>query len=372
MKLYRVGGAVRDKFLGRDSADQDFVLIGGTEDDLQRLVPGLTRVGRGIPVFVHGQAQYTCSAFASIEADLASRDLTLNALAQDEHGQVLAYPGALDDLRAKVLRPVAVENFLHDPLRVVRAARFSAQFPDFTVSPELVAAMRCVDADRLAQVAAERVGQEVVKACAALRPGNFLRLLSQTDCLAPWLAEWTEAANIPAGPPAFHASSVLEHTAAVMDHSAGSALQVWMAWCHDIGKTTTPEEILPRHLGHEVRGQDMAVAFGTRLRLPKTYLRAGRLAAAWHMSGAMYPSLRPSTRVRLLLDVDKAGIMDEFFGLVRADGDEDHGTLAHKELGLIKAARLPAQHRNQGEKSAAVLLSLRCAALSQHHDPGKR
>lgn len=365
MKLYLVGGAVRDKILGRESADQDFVLIRGTENDLLDLVPGAVRVGKGIPVFVRGQAQYTCSAFSDIEADLASRDLTINALAQDEHGQVVAHPAALDDLRAKVLRPVAVENFLADPLRAVRAARFSAQFPDFTVSPELLAAMHCVDADVLAQVAAERVGHEVLKACAAPGPGHFLRTLSQGKCLAPWFAEWAEAAHIPAGPPAFHTESVLEHTATVMDRCAGSALRVWMAWCHDIGKTATPAELLPRHLGHEGRGLDLARAFASRLRLPNAYIRTGSLAAAWHMAGAMYPQLRASTRVRLLLEADKAGVMDELFTLIHADGGVDHVDLAREELRLIKAVRLPEKHRNLGPKSAAILLTMRCEALSR-------
>lgn len=221
---------------------------------------------------------------------------------------------ALADLRDKILRPVAPANFLADPLRVIRAARFAAAFPDFTVHEQLLEAMRGVAPDALGRVAAERVGQEVLKACAAPAPGNFLRVLQAGDRLAPWLAEFTDAHCIPAGPPEFHDASVLEHTARVMDRCAGDALGVWMALCHDLGKTVTPAERLPRHHGHEAVGPDMAQSLALRLRLPNRHGAAGRLAARWHMAAGRYADLKPSTRVRLLLELDKAGIMKNFFG----------------------------------------------------------
>ena len=364
MRIYLVGGAVRDRARGLAPVDLDYVAVGGGEDELRRRVPGLTRVGQGIPVFVRGGSQYTVSDYASIEDDLASRDLTINAMAEDESGTVIAHPLALSDLRDGILRPVNPANFLADPLRVVRAARFAAALPDFTVHAELLAAMRAVPAEALGRVAAERVGQETLKACSAPRPGNFLRVLLAGTSLEPWLAEFVGSDLAPAGPPAFHDSSVLEHIARVMDRCAGEALRVWMALCHDLGKTATPADMLPRHFGHEERGLELADALALRLRLPNRFRAAGRLAARWHMAAGRYAELKAATRVRMLLELDKAGIVDPFFRLVEEDGGEATLDRALGDLGVVKGVRLPDKHRDLGPKSAEILLQLRCEALT--------
>lgn len=371
MRIYLVGGAVRDQLRGVAPVDFDYVAVGGGERELRLKVPGLTRVGQGFAVFVRGNAQYTLSEFATIEDDLGSRDLTVNALARDEAGDVVAHPLALSDLREKILRPVALANFLADPLRAIRAARFAALFPDFTVHEDLLSAMRGVTPQSLGRVAAERVGQEVLKACAAPVPGNFLRILRAGQALDPWLAEFQGADLVPAGPPMFHETSVLEHTARVMDGSFGDTLGVWMALCHDLGKTATRPEFLPHHHGHEEVGADMARNLAARLRLPNRFRLAGRLAARWHMAAGRFADLRPSTRVRLLLELDKAGMMESFFRTVAADQGGDHLELARGELAVLKTVRLPEKHRDQGPKSADILLQLRCEALREGRDnPG--
>lgn len=371
MRIYLVGGAVRDQLRGVAPVDFDYVAVGGGERELRLKVPGLTRVGQGFAVFVRGNAQYTLSEFATIEEDLGSRDLTVNALARDEAGDVVAHPLALSDLREKILRPVALSNFLADPLRAIRAARFAALFPDFTVHEDLLSAMRGVTPQSLGRVAAERVGQEVLKACAAPVPGNFLRILRAGQALDPWLAEFQGADLVPAGPPMFHETSVLEHTARVMDGSFGDTLGVWMALCHDLGKTATRPEFLPHHHGHEEVGADMARNLAARLRLPNRFRLAGRLAARWHMAAGRFADLRPSTRVRLLLELDKAGMMESFFRTVAADQGGDHLELARGELAVLKTVRLPEKHRDQGPKSADILLQLRCEALREGRDnPG--
>lgn len=371
MRIYLVGGAVRDQLRGVAPVDFDYVAVGGGERELRLKVPGLTRVGQGFAVFVRGNAQYTLSEFATIEDDLGSRDLTVNALARDEAGDVVAHPLALSDLREKILRPVALANFLADPLRAIRAARFAALFPDFTVHEDLLSAMRGVTPQSLGRVAAERVGQEVLKACAAPAPGNFLRILRAGQALDPWLAEFQGADLVPAGPPLFHEASVLEHTARVMDGSFGDTLGVWMALCHDLGKTATRPEFLPHHHGHEEVGTDMARNLAARLRLPNRFCLAGRLAARWHMAAGRFADLRPSTRVRLLLELDKAGMMESFFRIVAADQGGDHLERARGELAVIKSVRLPEKHRDQGPKSADILLQLRCEALREGRDkPG--
>jgi tRNA nucleotidyltransferase (CCA-adding enzyme) len=365
MRIYLVGGAVRDQLRGVAPADFDYVAIGGDERDLRLRVPGLTRVGQGIPVFVRGRAQYTLSEFATIEEDLDSRDLTVNALARDEAGLVVAHPLALADLREKILRPVALANFLADPLRAIRAARFAAFFPDFAVHRDLLLSMRAVPEDALGRVAAERVGQETLKACAAPVPGNFLRTLQAGQKLGPWLAEFQGADLVPAGPPMFHETSVLEHTAGVMDRCCGDSLGVWMGLCHDLGKTATRPELLPHHHGHEEAGADMARNLAVRLRLPNRFRLAGGLAARWHMAAGRYADLRPSTRVRLLLELDRAGMMESFFRTVAADQGGEHLERARRELAVLKSVRLPEKHRDQGPKSADMLLQMRCEALRE-------
>ena len=370
MRIYLVGGAVRDQLRGVEPVDFDYVAVGGGEAELRARVPGLARVGQGIPVFVRGRAQYTLSEFSGIEEDLASRDLTVNALARDESGEVVAHPLALADLREKILRPVAAANFLADPLRAVRAARFAAQFPDFTVHDDLLSAMQSVTPQALGGVAAERVGQETLKACAAPAPGNFLRILHQGRKLEPWLAEFRDAHLAPAGPPMFHEASVLEHTARVMDRCCGDALAAWMALCHDLGKTATRPELLPHHHGHEEIGADMAQVLALRLRLPNRCRTAGRLAARWHMAAGRYADLRPSTRVRLLLELDKAGMVRSFFRLVAADQGGEHLERALGELAVVKSVRLPDRHRDQGPKSADILMQLRCEALDRRSAEG--
>ncbi|MDI3492666.1 MAG: hypothetical protein PWP17_549, partial [Desulfomicrobiaceae bacterium] len=156
MRIYLVGGAVRDMLLGRPVQDRDYVVVGGSEAELMRRIPGLTRVGRREPVWVRQGEEYTLAPEADIHANLASRDLTINALALDEDGQVIALPGAMEDLSARVLRPVAAANIMADPARLVRAARFAAQFPDFRVDVSWEEIARAMPEAALGAVAAER------------------------------------------------------------------------------------------------------------------------------------------------------------------------------------------------------------------------
>lgn len=363
MRVYLVGGAVRDALLGRPVNDRDFVVIGGSAAELTRRVPGLTQVGRREPVWVRAGEEYTLSAAPTIEADLALRDLTINALAMDEAGAVIALPGALEDLAARILRPVAAANILADPLRLVRAARLAAQLPEFAVAPEFAAIAAALPEAALAAVAAERVGAEVRKACAAPAPGRFLRLAVAWGGLGPWCAPWRGADRIPAGPAPYHQESLAEHTAQVMDACAGDPLAVWMALTHDLGKTATPPEHWPRHHGHEGRGETLAQQWGEALRLPRAWIRAGAVAARWHMAAARYRELRRGTRVRLTLELARHGLVASMARLVAADGGLDIEPWLAQDLAAIQSVRLPEGLRNLGPKSGEALHALRCAAL---------
>ncbi len=359
-----MGGAVRDELLGRAIKDKDYVVVGGDAAELRHHLPGVKCVGRRHRVYLHRGAEYTLSAERTIEADLLGRDLTINAVAKGSDGRLYGAPGAVNDIEAGILRPVAVENFFSDPLRVIRAARFSAVFPDFRVTPELRHAMSQVGADGcLGGVSAERVGNEVLSAMAAPRPANFLRLLSDTGALTPWFAEWSAADTTPAGPPAHHDRSVLGHTLAVMDRLAGNPLSVWMGFCHDIGKTATDPARLPQHHGHEHLGERLARDLGRRLRLPQRFIRAGAAAARWHMIAGRYYELRAGTRVDLLVRLKALGLVVEMMALVEADKPGLHVDQMQVDLERILAVRLSPREMGRGAWSGALLRQRRCQAL---------
>jgi tRNA nucleotidyltransferase (CCA-adding enzyme) len=219
------------------------------------------------------------------------------------------------------------------------------------------------------------MGNEVLKACAAEAPGNMLRVLSAGGCLSPWLAEFEGSADIPAGPARWHKSSVLEHTTRIMDATAILAraalpaeevpLAVWMALCHDLGKASTPREILPRPLGHEERGAEAARALGLRLRLPARCIAAGFYASLLHMKAGIYPTLRPGTRTDLIMQTHAARILEPLFLLAAADsGNTELPELARRDAAILHAVSLPPEWRNRGEESGKRLRALRCEALA--------
>ncbi|MDL2272335.1 tRNA nucleotidyltransferase [Desulfovibrio sp. OttesenSCG-928-I05] len=386
MRYYLVGGAVRDTLLGIVPHDVDIVFDGSVEAFL-REKPHARRAGSGVPVFLADGHEYIPLNGESIMADVMNRDFTINALALDADGRLYMHPDSMNDLREGVIRPVSPGIFQQDPLRVFRAARFAAVFPDFSLHDSTIPHMRaCSASGDLANIAPERVGQEITKTLNEAasetaripRPGNFLRLLAASDSLRPWFAELDGADSIPAGPERYHGSdSVLEHTARVMDRIAeiytrnapadrrDIPLALWMGLCHDLGKRTTAPELLPRHLKHEERGEDAALSLAARLRLPKRWEQAGRLAARLHMKGGLYGTLRPGTRVDLLQTLHAAHIAEPFFTLVAADsGDDSLPERMRSGLRTILSIHLPPELRLQGPAAGQKLRELRCQALA--------
>jgi tRNA nucleotidyltransferase (CCA-adding enzyme) len=364
MEIYLVGGAVRDELLGHESSDKDYTVIGADEDRFLLHFPGAKKVGRRSCVYIHNHREYTLSHATTIQDDLESRDLTVNAFAKDESGRIYAHPRSFADLDRKLLRPIGRENFFDDPLRVYRAARFAACYPDFTVLPSLMESMQAVArSDLLGAVSAERVGREIVKAFGGPKPGNFLRLLYQTGSESPWLQEFKYSGEIPAGPAPYHDASVLEHTCRVMDDVADDPLLVWMALCHDVGKIATDSSLLPRHHRHDINGQELAAIMGQRVRLPKKYIQAGAKSARYHMIAGNYARLRPGTRVDLLNELHQSRLTDRLFTLVKADKGKDLRAAAKQDLEKIMAVHLPLKMRGLGEQSRIAIRDLRIKAL---------
>lgn len=380
MRYFLAGGAVRDLLLGRCPTEFDIVFDGSPEE-LERLHGPLRRVGKTTATYIVNGRDHM-PLVRSIHEDLLARDCTINALLMDEAGVIHALPRTFEDLRDGIIRHASDTAFKQDPVRVFRAARFSATLPGFSLDPATMKLMReTAGSPEFHAMAAERVGRECMKAMAGPRPGNFPRTLAEANALFPWLAPFETGKNIPAGPAQFHGkNSVFDHILAVMDIVAarrltGSdhALAVWMGFCHDLGKLTTPPDILPRHTGHEKRGAAVVNALVRRLGLPSLWGKAGCLAASLHMKAGLYPTLRPGTRVDLLHILAASRLFIPFCALVEADtGDEDIGRQMREDMERMLAVKLPAEWRNRGRESAMELRRRRIRALVDGASAGQK
>jgi tRNA nucleotidyltransferase (CCA-adding enzyme) len=370
VEIYQVGGSLRDDLMGKTAQDHDFVVIGSSEKEFVERFPAAKRVGQRKFVYIVDGHEYTLSNAPDIMTDLTGRDLTINAIARSSTGEISAHPLALSDLEQKVLRPVALHNFLDDPLRVYRAARFKACLPDFSVHATLVEAMKTVGKRGLLRsVAAERIGNEVLKVCGCRQPSCLLTLLSESGTLEPWLEEFVAADAVPAGPIPHHSGSLHEHVVCLVDKLAGSSLLVWMGFCHDLGKLQTDPQKWPRHHGHDRIGEKMAAALGHRLRLPLRFINAGMNAARWHMTAGRYSELRTGTKVKLLMQLHRSGLLKEMFELVFADKGVDYRADVERDFKRITAVHLPSEHHNQGRRSGQMMHALRCRMLEQDKPP---
>ncbi len=291
MKIYRVGGAVRDKLLGLPYTETDWVVEGATPEQMLQL--GYQQVGRDFPVFLHPKSKqeyalarterksgkgYTgfvvhAAPDVTLEQDLLRRDLTINAMALGDDGVVIDPYGGQRDIDDRVLRHVS-PAFAEDPLRVLRVARFAARLAPlgFTVAPEtLVLMQQLVDAGEMQHLVAERVWQELHKALVSGAPQVFIQVLRDCGALAVLLPELDALFGIPQ-PEFFHPEiDTGVHMLMVMEQAVklSSAVTVrFAALVHDLGKGTSPRELWPAHTGHEERGVALIDALCERLRVP--------------------------------------------------------------------------------------------------------
>ncbi len=352
MDIYLVGGAVRDSLRNVPEGDRDYVVLNAGEEELLAVFPQAVRVGRESPVYIVGNSQYTLSPAQSIAQDLKSRDLTINALARDPAGSVVGLDQSFEDLRDKVLRPVAKENFFKDPARVFRAARFAACLPDHAPAPELLQAMTDVNGAGVTQLlSAERVGQEMSKALGCPDPGRFFSLLERTGGLRPWFSELAETREVPEGS---GGGTLFEHTLSVIKELRRDRTAVWMGVCHGLGCAAASPDT----------GALLAEGLGERLRLPKALVRAGAVAARWCRTGAHYDQLPAPDKVDLLEKLWKAGLAQPFFALVRACTGRNFQDQARADLQRMLLVTLPAAERDLGELSGRRLRSLRSQAIA--------
>jgi tRNA nucleotidyltransferase (CCA-adding enzyme) len=308
MQIYSVGGAVRDEWLGLPVKDRDWVVVGATPEAL--LAQGFLPVGRDFPVFLHphtreeyalarterksgpGYRGFVVHAApdVTLEQDLARRDLTINAMARtlDARGQAgpLIDPhGGQRDLRERLLRHVT-EAFREDPVRILRVARFAARFPDFRVADETLELMRdMVRSGETDHLVPERVWQELARGLMETRPSRLFEVLRACGALAVVLPEVDRLWGVPQRPEHHPEVDTGVHLMMVIDTSArlGASLPVRLACLlHDLGKGTTPPEVLPRHIGHEERGVRLLRPLCERLRVPVECRELAEVVAREH------------------------------------------------------------------------------------------
>jgi tRNA nucleotidyltransferase (CCA-adding enzyme) len=303
MKVYQVGGAVRDRLLGVPHGDRDWVVVGATPQ--QMLAQGFTPVGRDFPVFLHpatreeyalarterksapGYRGFTVHADPSVtlEDDLQRRDLTVNAIAEDADGRLIDPFGGVADLRAGVLRHVS-DAFAEDPVRILRLARFAARWPQFQVAPATQAlCMRMVAEGEVDALVPERVWQELSRGLMEVRPSRMLSVLRDCGALARLLPEVDALYGVPQ--PAEHHPEVDSgvHLELVLDMAATLQAPLPVRYAclvHDLGKGRTPRDQWPRHIAHEARSAKLADAVAERWRVPTECRELGEMVAREH------------------------------------------------------------------------------------------
>jgi tRNA nucleotidyltransferase (CCA-adding enzyme) len=366
MKVYQVGGAVRDRLLGTSPGDRDWVVVGATPE--QMLALGYTPVGRDFPVFLHpstreeyalarterksgpGYRGFEVHADPSVtlEEDLARRDLTINAIALDEAGTLIDPFHGAADLAAGVLRHVS-GAFAEDPVRILRLARFAARWPSFGVAPATLALCRqMVAAGEVDALVPERVWQELSRGLMESRPSRMFEILRECGALARLLPEVERLFGVPQ-PEAHHPevdSGV--HLMMVLDLAAqeGAPLAVrYACLVHDLGKGSTPPAEWPRHIAHESRSARLADALAERLRVPTECRELGELVAREHGNIHRSLALDGAATLRMLERCDALRRPERFEQALLACEFDARGRLGREREPYPQRPRLAAALR---------------------------
>jgi tRNA nucleotidyltransferase (CCA-adding enzyme) len=321
MKIYAVGGAVRDQLLGLPVQDRDYVVVGATPE--QMLAQRFTPVGKDFPVFLHPVTHeeyalarterktapgykgfiFHTAQEVTLEQDLVRRDLTINAIAMQEDGVLVDPFGGQNDLKARIFRHVS-DAFGEDPVRILRLARFAARFTDFTVAPETCALMvQMVQSGEVDALVPERVWQELARGLMEAQPSRMFAVLRDCGALARMMPALDALWGVPQ-PPLHHPEiDTGIHIMLVIDHAArqGYPLPVrFAALMHDLGKGVTPAAQWPSHHGHEGLGLPLIEALCQRLKVPNDCRDLALMTARDHGNVGRAFSLRGSTIVSML------------------------------------------------------------------------
>ena len=341
MQVYLVGGAVRDALLGLPVRERDWVVVGATPQQLE--ARGFRSVGRDFPVFLHPQTheEYALARLerkvapgyrgfetrfspeVTLEQDLQRRDLTINAIAQNEAGVIIDPYGGRGDLEGRILRHVS-PAFVEDPVRILRVARFAARFAGmgFHIADETLELMRSMSASgELDALVPERVWQETERALALESPQVYFQTLRDCGALAKVFPEIDALFGVPQ-PPRWHPEvdtgvHALLALALAAAENASTAVR-FAALVHDLGKATTPRERWPSHHGHEDAGLPRIEQLAQRLRVPNEYRELALLAARFHTHVHRAAELRPATVLKMLESADAFRRPERFTELLAA------------------------------------------------------
>ena len=327
MKIYLVGGAVRDALLGLPVTERDWVVVGATPDEMQ--AKGFRPVGQDFPVFLHPKTQeeyalarterksghgyggftFHAAPDVSLDDDLVRRDLTINAMAQEEGGQVFDPFNGRMDLKARLLRHVS-PSFAEDPLRVLRVARFAARYHwlGFRVADDTLVLMRqLADSGELDYLVPERVWKETSRALMERDPQVFFQVLHACGALRVLFPELAALDGVPQPEQHHPEVDTLVHQWLCLGQASRLNLPLtarYAVLCHDLGKGKTPEEEWPRHIAHEIRSARLAKTVSKRWRVPKDAATLAALVAEYHTHCHRALELKPATVWKLLKTLD--------------------------------------------------------------------
>ena len=326
MQIYLVGGAVRDSLINYPSSENDWVVVGATPEQMTDL--GYKPVGQDFPVFIHPKTgeeyalarterksghgykgfEFYTSTKVSLEEDLIRRDLTINAMAQDDEGRIIDPFDGQKDLAHKLLRHVS-EAFTEDPLRVLRVARFAARYAHlgFTVAPETMELMKSIVAKgEMEFLVAERVWKETSRALTEQSPQVFFEVLKACNALEVLLPEVDALFGVPQRADfhpeidtGIHTMMALEASTKLTDCEAIR----FAVLVHDVGKAITPEDVLPSHSGHEKRGLPLVKAICDRLAVPNKHRQLAMAVTEFHLHSHKALELKPSTLLKLFQSI---------------------------------------------------------------------
>jgi tRNA nucleotidyltransferase (CCA-adding enzyme) len=402
MQSFLVGGAVRDRLLGRPVSDRDFVVVGATAQAM--VEQGYRPVGADFPVFLHPRSGeeyalarterksgrgYTGFVFhaapeVTLEEDLARRDLTINAMAEDAEGRLIDPYGGARDLQQRWLRHVS-PAFVEDPVRILRVARFAARLAPlgFRIAPETRLLLRqMVRAGEVDHLVPERVFAELRRALTEPRPSAFVQVLRDCGALARLLPEVQALYGVPQRRRWHPEIDAGWHNELVLDQAArlapGDDLVGYCALTHDLGKALTPAEHLPGHPGHEASGVVPLEALCARLKTPREHRDVAVQTCRHHLTLHRYDELRPATVLKLIeafdglrrperlrvfalaCEADKRGRIE-----LPADMDYPQGAQLLADLAAVRAVSSESLRARglQGPAFGAALRELRVKAL---------
>ncbi|HYW75409.1 MAG TPA: multifunctional CCA addition/repair protein [Gammaproteobacteria bacterium] len=370
MQVYLVGGAVRDRLLGQPGGDRDWVVVGATAEAM--LEKGYRPVGKDFPVFLHPDTgeeyalarterkvapgyhgfEFHAAPDVTLEQDLERRDLTINAMAEDGQGNVVDPFGGQEDLAARRLRHVS-SAFREDPVRILRVARFAARFVPlgFSVAPETLALMReMVEAGEADHLVPERVWAELARACAEPAPEAFVEVLRECGALNRILPEVDALFGVPQSPqwhPEIDTGAHLLLALAAAARAGEDPETVFAVLVHDLGKGVTPQDVLPRHLGHEARGVPLVRRLCERLGVPNGWRDLAIAVTREHLNVHRAFELKPATVIRLLTAVDawrRPERFARFLAACRSDarGRAGNEGAAYEQADYLEAVRAEA------------------------------